>query len=145
MPTQFTFDVDKFRTMFPAFADETKFPDAALQEFWNLAICYISDKNYGYLNNDCRFNAINLMTAHLTALSVLISAGKTPFLAQSSTINKVSVTLTPPKLSDQWSWWLSTTPYGAQLLALLQAKSVGGWYVGGSADLAAMGHVKFWC
>lgn len=131
------FDVDLFREQFPAFANETTFPDAMLQMYWDMAICYISDNgSYGFLVDDCRQLAINLMTAHLTALSVLIAAGLAPQLVQNSTIDKITVGLTPPKLLNQYQWWLSTTPYGMQLLALLQAKSVGGWYVGGSPVLA---------
>lgn len=130
-----TFDVEEFRAAYPAFANETTFPDATLQQWWDTATCYISDENYGCLRDACRRLAINLMTAHLTALSVLIAAGSTGTITQSATIDKITVTNTPPPVTDnnnQFNWWLSTTPYGAQLLALLQVQSVGGFYVGGS-------------
>lgn len=131
MPAIITFDVAIFREQFPAFANETTFPDAMLQMYWDMATCYISDYNCGWLYGDCRRLAIDLMTAHLTALSVLIAAGQTPGLVQSATIDKVSVSLTPPPIPNQWQWWLALTPYGQQLLALLQVKSVGGFYIGG--------------
>lgn len=49
----------------------------------------------------------------------------------SATIDKVTIGVTPPPFPNQWQWWLSTTVYGANLLALLQANSVGGFYIGG--------------
>ncbi len=130
--TQVVFDDELFREQFPEFKDETVFPTSRLQMYWDMAICYIND------NTDCtNFTvsqltlAINLMTAHLTALSVLIAAGQSPIIVQGSTIDKITVTLVPPPVPNQWRWWLSTTPYGAQLLALLQVISAGGLYVGG--------------
>lgn len=131
------FDVDEFREQFPAFADEDAFPDATLQQYWNAATCYITPVDFCWLQNDCLQLALNLMTAHLTALSALIAQGQTPGYEQSATIDKISVTLTPPPNKNQWQWWLSTTPYGMQLLALLQAKSAGGFYIGGLPETAA--------
>ena len=136
------FDPVEFRLAFPAFANETTFPTVMLQRYWDMAICYVDDcGSYGWLQGECRRLAINLMTAHLLAISVLIAAGQTPGLVQSSTIDKISVSLTPPPLKNQWQWWLSTTPYGAELLALLQTRSVGGWYIGGRPELSAFRRV----
>lgn len=133
-----TFDVALFREQFPVFANATAYPDAMLQMYWDMATCYVTDiGNYGWLQGRCRQLAINLMTAHLTALSIIVAGGQVPGLVQSATIDKVSVSLTPPPLKNQWQWWLSTTPYGQQLLALLQNRSVGGWYIGGRPELAA--------
>jgi hypothetical protein len=134
--TTLTFDVALFREQFPAFSDVTTFPDAMLQMYWDMATCYISDCDYGWLNGTCRQLAINLMTAHLTALSVLIAAGTTPQLISSSTVDKITVTLKMPETPNQWRWWLNTTPYGMQLLALLSAQSVGGFYIGGLPELS---------
>lgn len=125
-----TFDVAAFRLQFPAFADPVAFPDATLQGYRDAATCYISADDYGYLNGDCRARALNLMTAHIAALSVIIAAGQTPGLVSGSTVDKISVTLTPPPVKDQWQWWLALTPYGQQLAALLAAKAVGGLFVG---------------
>jgi hypothetical protein len=129
----YTFDVTAFRLAFPAFADVTAFPTATLQMNWDTAGCYIENTDSGCfaLEGACRVRALNLMTAHLTALSVLVAAGNTPGLVQSATVDKVTVSLTPPPLPNQWQWWLSLTPYGQQLLALLQVSSAGGFYYGG--------------
>lgn len=136
--TTIVFNVTLFRQQFPAFASTTTFPDATLQMYWDMATCYISDEDYGWLNDGCRQLALNMMTAHLTATSVLIANGQTSILIQSSTIDKITVTLTPPPVKNQWRWWLSTTPYGMQLLSLLAANSAGGFYIGGLPELSAI-------
>lgn len=137
MAAVITFDVTAFRAQCPAFADATLYSDAALQGYWDAAACHISTTDYGWLNGECRARALNLMTAHLAALSSLIASGQAPGVMQSASIDKVTISLTPPPLKSQWQWWLSATPYGAQLLALLQSKAVGGFYVGGAPERSA--------
>lgn len=123
------FDVDLFRASFPAFANKQQYPDEVIAGYWDVAAMYISTSNYGYLQGDARARALNLMAAHLAKLSDMINAGQTPGLVQGSTIDKISVTLTPPPAPDQFTWWLNLTGYGAQLAALLAIKAVGGFYV----------------
>lgn len=135
-----TFDYDQFIALFPIYSSPTKYPEPILQGFWDSAINYISDiGNYGSLKGEKRQYAINLMTAHLIYLANLAAAGTVPYLMQSSTIDKISVALTPPPLKNQWQWWLMGSLYGQQLFALLQVNSVGGFYIGGSAQRAAFG------
>ncbi|MGJ0509055.1 MAG: DUF4054 domain-containing protein [Methylocystis sp.] len=126
-----TFDIAAFRAAFPQFTSDTTFPDETLQGYWDVAIVYISDSDYGYLAGAARTRALNLMTAHLAALGVLIAAGQVPGLVSGSTVDKISVTLTPPPVKDLFMWWLSLTPYGQQLAALLSTWSVGGMYIVG--------------
>jgi hypothetical protein len=133
----FTFDVAAFRAAYPQFEDVTVYPDARLQGYWNTSICFISDEDYGWLNGNCRLTSLNLLTAHIAALASLLTAGQVPSLEQSATVDKVSVSLTPPPVQDQFRWWLNLTGYGQQLLVLLEMVSVGGWYIGGSLDRAA--------
>ena len=133
-----TFDIDQFRAQCPEFSSGcSELPDATLQGYWDIAICYISDVNYGYLRDDCRARAINYMVAHLAKLSQLIAANQVPGQTQGAGIDKVSVTMTPPPNKTQFQWWLGTTVYGQLLLALLSVKSTGGFYVGGRPELAA--------
>ena len=136
IPVPLTFDYALFIQQFPAYSDPTLYPEATLQNYWNLAINYVSDINWGVINGATRQYAINLMLAHLVYIAGLIAAGQVPYLMQNATIDKITVGLTPPPLKNQWQWWLSTSPYGQQLLALLQVQSVGGFYIGGSAALA---------
>lgn len=131
------FDVTQFRDAFPAFADENLYPDSTLQMYWDTATCYISNEDYGCLSGDCRRQAINLMTAHLSTISTMIQSGDTPGQVQSASVDKVSVSLTPPPNKDQYDWWLGLTPYGAQLLALLASKIAGGFYIGGRPEKSA--------
>jgi hypothetical protein len=144
-PIILTFNYSQFIALIPAYANSSQYPEANLQAFWNSAINYLSDVgNFGSLQGDSRQYALNLMTAHLVYISNLIAAGTVPYLMQTSTIDKVSVGLTPPPLKNQFQWWLSVSPYGQQLLALLQINSVGGFYIGGSPQRAAFGFQGNW-
>lgn len=134
MSTVFTFDYATFIVSYPAFA---AVPQATLQAYWNAAICYVDPTDYGWLNGPSRYLALNLMTAHLAAIAALIAAGQVPGLVQNATVDKVTVGLTPPPLKNQWQWWLSLTPYGQQLFALLQANSVCGFYIGSLPERSA--------
>lgn len=127
-----TFNVSLFRSQFSAYSDSTAYTDETLQAFFDIATCYVSDDDYGLLSGACRLRALNLMTAHLLSLDDSIKSGDDPGLVTSSTIGRVSVSVKPtPSDEDQWSWWHNLTPYGRQLLALLAAKSVAGFYIGG--------------
>ncbi len=126
-----SFDICAFRSSFPAFADNTIYSEASLVATWNAATSYISPQNYGYLQGEDRARALHLMTAHLVAIADIVKAGQMPSMVSASTVDKVSVTLTPPPVKSQWQWWLSLTPYGQELLALLSASAAGGFYIGG--------------
>lgn len=128
------FDVAQFRADFPEFADEQQYTDDELQSCWDAATCYVSDEDYGVICGDCRQRALNLMTAHLCKIQDNVNKGKTNAFVSSSTVDKVSVTIVPPPQSSYWDWWLSLTSYGQQLQALLSVRSVGGMYLGGSAE-----------
>jgi len=130
--TTIAFDPVIFRAQFPEFANETTYPDAMLQMYWDNATCYVDDNgSYGVLQGTCRRLALNYMTAHLLQIAAFIASGQTPAIVTNATVDKVSVTTTPPDNKNHWQYWLSTTGYGQQLLALLKAKSVGGFYIGG--------------
>ena len=140
-PTLLTFDYTLFKTQCPAYANPAVYPQALMQSYWNIATNYVSNVgNFGVLQGDSRQYALNLMVAHLTYLAGLIAAGQVPGLMQNATIDKVTVGLTPPPLKNQFQWWLSLTPYGQQLLALLQVSAVGGFYIGGSPVRASFGY-----
>lgn len=128
----FSLDLGKFRAEYPAFSDTNTFTDDVLLSCYETAGFYVANENYGRLRDRAREKALDLMTAHLAALSVIVSEGGSPSVAQAASVDKVSVTMTPPPVKSQYAWWLSTTPYGMQLLALLNVKSAGGFFVGGS-------------
>jgi hypothetical protein len=134
-----------FRAMFlPAFQLSVQHPPAMIQAYWDTATAYISNRNGGcYMGGMTvaqQTLALNLMTAHLLYLAGLIASGNTPGVMTGATIDKVSVTLESPPVKNQWQYWLQTSPYGQQLLALLQVASVGGFY----ASSAVPGRAGFW-
>lgn len=133
MATHSTLDTAAFRVAFPEFADTTAWPDTTLEANYTIAADFIdnNDNFCGGMSGATLERALQLFTAHLCKLSALIASGTTPTIVQASSVDKVSVTLVPPPVKTQWQYWLATTPYGQQLLALLSVLSVGGWTVGG--------------
>ena len=135
-----TLDPAAFRALFPQFADPAKWPDAALSIQFGAATGYVSADTYGDMPVAARTNAPYLMTAHLLALGVIIAqnnySGQVG-VVQGAVVDHVQITLTPPPVKSQWQWWLNTTPYGAQLLGLLDAQAAGGFFVGGLPERAA--------
>lgn len=136
-------DIPAFRIQFPQFASETQFPDVLITAQWNLATVYYGDVENWVLNGARQQQVLNLLTAHLLALGVLIAAGTTGAggLVKSATVDKVSVTMEAPPFKDGWGWWLLQTPYGAQLNALLKIITAGGYYFGGSPERYAFRRV----
>lgn len=135
-----TLDPVLFRSLFAQFANATTFPTPVLQMQFDMATGYVSSDTYGCMPIPVRTNALYLMTAHLLALGVIIAQGNysgQPGIVTASTVGDVSVTLQPPPERGQWRWWLNLTPYGAQLIALLDAQSVGGFFVGGLPERSA--------
>lgn len=134
--TTLTYDDATFRTQYPFFGNATAYPAAALQNWFTLGTAYISDYNAGIMQGAARQSALYMMTAHLQALSDMINAdaGAVPGLVVDASVDKVKVTITPPPAKNQWQYWLGLTPWGQMLLALLQAKSAGGWSVGGNPE-----------
>lgn len=136
--TIITFDPAAFRIDFPAFADTAVFPDATLQSYFDSATCQIGTTVSGCLTVECRTRALYLMTAHLARLAGDIAAGKTGVIITSGSIDSVSVGLDPPPFgTNQWSWWLNTSPYGQELAALLSVTSAGGLYLFGRPERSA--------
>lgn len=139
-----TFDPAVFRVLFPQFADETAFPDVKLQANFDMATAYVSPDTYGDMPLAARAQALNLMTAHLLALGVIIAqnnySGQVGVVSGAG-VGDISISLQPPPQRSQWQWWLNTTPYGAQLVGLLDAQSVGGFFVGGLPERAAFRRV----
>lgn len=126
------YDDLKFRSLFPALASTAQYGSATVKQYWDVATSYVSDRNggcyFGGMTLAQQTLALNLMTAHLVFLTNTVAAGNTPGVTIAATIDKISVTLQPPPESNQWQYWLNQSPYGQQLLALLQVAGVGGFY-----------------
>lgn len=135
--TKFSFLVNEFRTAYPQFAAALQFSDEYLTMFWNLATRYISNEDYGILCGQERYTALTLMTAHLAALSVKAANGENVGPVQSAAVGDVNVAYVVPPVKNMWQFFLLSTPYGIQLLALLEDQSVGGFYIGGLPEGSA--------
>lgn len=131
-----TFDVAAFRAAFPAFASESLYPNAFLEGKWDSATCIVSP------DTDCttllsvkqRTRVLNLLTAHLVELGNLIAEGFQGGYVNSASVDKVSVSLDPPKTKSKFQWWLSQTPYGQEASAIMEMAGIGGLYVGGTPE-----------
>jgi Protein of unknown function (DUF4054) len=131
---------ENFRLMFPAFADETTWPEALLQTYWDLGGEFISttDSPCHGLNGASLQYARDLMCAHIATLMAVPpedasgAGGATGGgVVSSASIGAVSVSMMQPPAKGMWDFWFAQTPYGQQLLALLAIKGVGGLYIGG--------------
>lgn len=119
-----TFDVAAFRAQFPAFASTLKYPDVQLAGYFAMAGCYVFPCDHALLSGDCLQLALNLMTAHLAFTNANVVAGNTAVGAVTgASIDKVSVSIQGPTTTNGWQAWLSTTPYGMQLWALIRSKA----------------------
>jgi hypothetical protein len=125
----FSFNYTNFIAQFPQFSNTDVFPESLLSMYWAIGNSYIANSNYGRLNCANRQLALDLICAHLVQQNTITQEGQTPYVLSGATIDKITVQLDPPPKPNQWQWFLNTTVYGQQLLALLQAHSVGGFYV----------------
>lgn len=133
-------DITKFRAEFPQFADDLKIPDATINIFYSTACMFIDsrDSPCRVLSGDRLELALRYMTAHLLFLIFSqqddAASGGAPDqggFTVSATIGEISVTKLAPPATDGWSYWLSSSPYGQALWALLQMLAVGGLSYGG--------------
>lgn len=139
-----TYNDTQFRQTLPYFADINAYPVTVLQQFFTNATSYVSPFNYGWLCGADRQLALYLMTGHLAALGDQIRAndGSSNGVIIGARIDKIDVKLQPPPAKNQLKWWLNQTTWGQQLLALLSAKSAGGWNVGGLPERQAFRRVN---
>jgi hypothetical protein len=132
-----------FREQFPAFQCTPPISDAVLQGYFDMATAYISNRNCGNyryiggMNIAQKTQALYLMTAHLGTIARSIQTNNVVGVLTQASIDKVAVSLEPPPSANQWQYWLNSTPYGQQLLALLQVLSVGGFYANPKPTLQA--------
>ena len=133
-----TYNDTNFRLQFPEFSDPTAYPAQSLQGWWTMGTAYISTNQPGWLVNDAQAQLSNdLVAAHLAKSFALIASGAAPSVIQSATEGSVGVSMTPPPAKSAFGYWLSTTPYGLQLRALLGVLAGPGLYVGASMERSA--------
>lgn len=123
-----------FIQQFPQFANMST---GLLQMYWNEVTCFVCDSNYGQILGSCRLYLINLFVAHMITLMNQVTANPNAQggFVTSSTVGQVSVSKLAPPSPDAFSYWLNQTPYGQMALALLDANTVGGDYIGGLGEI----------
>ena len=130
--TVITLTVDGFRSDFVEFSNTETYSNELISSFINRSYGYISRNVYGILSKADRKLALELMTAHLLTINSKISSNAATGQIASTSIDAISVSLVAPVNKNAWQYWLNSTPYGQQLLALLQAHAPAGIYYGGS-------------
>ena len=128
------FNPTRFRQAIPGFVNETLYPDAMLQRKWISATCIVSDDKDDYvLGERQRECVLDLLVAHLLEIDSMLAMGQNVVNVQGASVDKVSVTATPPVAATGLQLWLQSTGYGQEIRVILQANTRGGFYIGGSA------------
>ncbi len=138
MAQPYQFDYAYFIGLFTEFNDPLAYPSSVLAGYWTLAESgYLPSTDQCILNGTALVTCLNLMTAHLAKSFSQANSGKPGVVLTGATQGTVSASMAPAPFTNGYQYWLSTTPYGAQLWALLQVRSAGGIYVGGTLDRAS--------
>lgn len=130
--------IAEFRQRFPAFSDTTKYSDEFLTGCLDTAKLYISPNENCLVSDSQIKQLIYLMTAHLAEINYSLMNGTSSSIGggqiSSAHIGDVSVTKAIPNNKTDLDYWLNTTPYGMQLLALLSMLTGIGFYMGGQME-----------
>lgn len=123
-----------FLTQFPEFNTESYLE--LIPVYLERAQVYCTTVNFGRLKNDKRILAIYLLTAHLLTLANQAKNGASGQggLVASASVGSVSVSYVQIPNLNQFDYWLSLSPYGMQLLTLLDILSSVPFYIGGSYE-----------
>lgn len=132
--TLHVFDYPTFQGLFPALAAVNETQATA---YFGLATAYLNPNDGCMLNGAALGAALNLMTAHLSQLGLAAAAGTPTGPIIGASEGSVSVSILPPPGKSAFDYWLSSTPYGQQLLALLSLRGAGGFLIGGSLERAS--------
>lgn len=133
--------LDEFYTEYAEF--DTEIYKNICPAAFRQAKTFISVHNCGVLKGERRKTAIYLLTAHLSVLRLKAQSGAgatgtdttATGLVASASVGEVSVSYQQiPATDDMFDYWLATTPYGQELLALLDMLSSIPLYIGGSLE-----------
>lgn len=114
MSSQVIVSLNEFLEQFPEFANTEN-----TNLYFQRAQTFCSTYNSFNLQGDQRKLAIYYLTAHLLKLEDDIKNGKSTYQKTSASIGSVSVGTVPPPSNNNFKYWLNLTPYGQQLLFLL--------------------------
>lgn len=124
-------DVNKFRTDFPLFSDDVRYPDAQVQFRLDLAGTMLNEKNTGkalfpYLVELFVAHYLVLYDQDRRAVAAGGSGGASTGAVSSKSVDKVSVSYdTSVTLNADAGFW-NTTRYGAEFWQYLRLAGAGG-------------------
>lgn len=140
MAVQIVFDSASFRLQYKEFSDETQYPNALIEAYWDMASEFVTvdGSPFAAIQGKGWTVVLNMLTAHIMKLAMAAAdsaaqgtpGGQVGFMTSAS-VGEVSVSTLAPPVKNGWQWWLCQTPYGSALWALLAVKSVGGLVVPG--------------
>lgn len=124
----------EFKEKFVAF---NNIDNQTIVNMLEMALLYISPKINKYVSVCQQKMMIYLLTAHLIEQQKQILAGDgttTGLQLTNASVDGVSVGVAIPQSRSELDYWLNTTVYGRQLLALLSMLSGIGIYIGGQRE-----------
>ena len=132
--TAVVFNCDTFRSIYPAFSDETRVTDAALQMCFATACEIVGNDETSLVPYDpdatppvmARYQVLYALTCHLATLQYLFDPKQAGAMSNASQ-GSVSVGFAINTGSDEW--W-NRTQCGAIALMMLKQYSQGGLYFG---------------
>ena len=118
-----TFDIDKFRTIYPQFAE---IPDATLEFMWNNALIISGIEGDTRIPDDQKENLLFMLLCHLATLASRGSAGAMTSAKQ----GEVQVTYSAPTYTGDAAWY-NLTPCGSAYWQIIKKYRLGGlWFKG---------------
>ena len=118
-----TFNVEKFRTIYPQFAEV---PDAQLEFMWQNALLISGIEEDARIPEDQKENLLFMLVCHLATLAARGTTGAMTGATQGS----VSVTYATPTHTGDAAWY-NLTPCGAAYWQIIKKCRLGGlWFPG---------------
>lgn len=118
-----TFDIQKFRTIYPQFAE---IPDASLEFMWENALIISGIADDSRIPVDQKENLLFMLLCHLATLAGRGSVGAMTSAKQ----GEVQVSYASPTATGDAAWY-NTTPCGAAYWQIIKRYRLGGqWFPG---------------
>jgi hypothetical protein len=119
-----TFDIEKFRTIYPQFAE---IPDATLEFMWNNALMISGIENDTRIPEALKENLLFMLVCHLATLATRGTAGAMTSAKQ----GEVQVTYASMPSSGDDADWFNLTPCGSAYWQAIKRYRLGGlWFKG---------------
>jgi hypothetical protein len=119
-----TFDITKFRTIYPQFAETPS--DASLEFMWQNALIISGIEQDSRIPTDEKENLLFMLVCHLATLASRGSAGP----MTSAKEGEVQVSFAAPTATGDAAWY-NTTPCGAAYWQIIKKYRLGGmWFPG---------------